>query len=114
MFQDAGFPIVAVPFMLVMMLGMGLMGFMMKMKMGMGGHETQRPTAPAECNSSDELKSLRSEIASLRRELDQINGDRARRRRRDRHRLAGRSQEQSSLFLTITPDSLFKVDTMWN
>jgi len=73
MFHDAGFPIIAVPLMFVMMLGMGLMmWFMMKMMMGMGGHEAHGPQRPEERNTADELNALRNEIASLRQELESV------------------------------------------
>lgn len=73
MFHDAGFPIVAVPFMLVMMVGMGLMmWFMMKMMMGMGGHEAHGPQRPEERDTAAEMNSLRNEIATLRQELESM------------------------------------------
>lgn len=73
MFHDAGFPIVAVPFMLAMMVGMGLMmWFMMKMMMGMGDHEAHGPQRPEQRNTADEMNSLRGEIASLRQELESM------------------------------------------
>lgn len=73
MFHDAGFPIVVVPLMLVMMVGMGLMmWFMMKMMMGTGGHETHGPQRPEERDTADEMSALRNEIASLRQELESM------------------------------------------
>jgi hypothetical protein len=71
MFHDAGFPMVAVPLMLVMMVGMGLMMCLM-MKMMMGGHETRGPERSEERSTADEMNALRNEIASLRQELESM------------------------------------------
>jgi hypothetical protein len=70
---DTGFPIVAVPLMFVMMLGMGaMMWFMMKMMMRMGGHDAPHPPQGPrdERATGEEVSSLRGEIAALRQELE--------------------------------------------
>jgi hypothetical protein len=73
MLHDSGFPIVAVPLMVVMMVGMGvMMWFMMKMMMGMGGHETHGPQRSEEHDTADEMNALRNEMASLRQELESM------------------------------------------
>ena len=77
MHYSGDFPLVAVPFMLVMMIGMGLMMWlMMRMMMGgHGGHDSDHHDV-VNGSSADELRSLRDEIASLRRELESTRPER--------------------------------------
>ena len=81
LFLDAGglwsFPIYAIPLMLVMMAGMGLMMWlMMRMMMGMGNHGSSRDSSTSsqgDMSHQDardrEVSDLRAEVARLREEL---------------------------------------------
>ncbi len=71
MHYNGDFPIIAVPFMVAMMLGMGvMMWLMMRMMMGgHGGHDSDSLDARDD-GTAEELRSLRDEVASLRRELE--------------------------------------------
>jgi len=69
MFHDADFPIVAIPFMFVMMAGMGVMMWFM-MKIMISGHDgSHSPSNSREAETARGMAFLRHQIASLQEEI---------------------------------------------
>src|SRR3989304_1569458 len=80
MHLDSDFPVTAIPFMFVMMLGMGvMMWFMIKMMMGMNhdsSHGGARSSNASETEAaSAETRSLRDEVERLRRQVETLEAE---------------------------------------